>query len=49
MNDLITITRAQLEQAKGEAWDEGYTSGNLDGYFGTRDEKNPYRSADEED
>jgi len=29
---------------KAEAWDEGYKAGILDGYFGTRNEKSPYRT-----
>lgn len=32
-----------LRNRDAEKWDEGYGKGNLDGYFGTSDEKNPYR------
>lgn len=34
--------------AIGRAWFEGYSAGNLDGYFGTRDEreKSPYADLD---
>jgi hypothetical protein len=34
--------------AVGRAWFEGYAAGNLDGYFGTRDErdKSPYADLD---
>lgn len=33
-----------LRAEKAKAWDEGYAKGNLDGYYGTSDErkKNPY-------
>ena len=33
----------QFREAIADAWDAGYSKGNLDGYFGSRDEKNPYR------
>ena len=35
-------------QALAEAWFDGYSKGNLDGYFGTRDEreKSPYADLD---
>lgn len=32
-----------LRAVRAEAWDEGYGAGNVDGYYGTREEKNPYR------
>jgi hypothetical protein len=38
MNDAEAI-RAIREAA----WDEGYRAGNVDGYFETREEMNPYR------
>jgi len=31
-----------LDSVKSAVWDEGYRAGNVDGYFETREEKNPY-------
>lgn len=39
----IAIGYKQFREAIADAWDAGYSKGNLDGYFGSRDEKNPYR------
>lgn len=43
-----TLTRRALRQIKAEAWFAGYEKGNLDGYFGTSDEraKSPYADLD---
>jgi hypothetical protein len=41
--DVATITRMILPTIAADAWDAGYRAGSLDGYFGTREEKNPYR------
>lgn len=40
----MTDCENKVSEAKAAAWEEGYRAGNLDGYFGTRDEKNPYSS-----
>ncbi|GLU91328.1 hypothetical protein [Agromyces sp. NBRC 114283] len=48
LNELADV-RARLvdaERAKADVWDEGYKAGNVDGYFETREEKNPYRQED---
>ena len=37
------MSEDQIQELLAEAWDKGYQAGNLDGYFGTREEKNPYR------
>jgi len=47
IGDTVAIARhalaAVLPEIQAQAWDEGYSTGNLDGYFGTSDEKNPHR------
>lgn len=45
---IRTILAAVLPEVQARAWDEGYAKGNLDGYFGTKDEANPYRTPTEE-
>lgn len=42
-----TVARAAMEAAApmlmAGAWDEGYSRGRVDGYFETREERNPYK------
>jgi hypothetical protein len=33
----------EIRAIREAAWDEGYRAGNVDGYFETHEEKNPYR------
>ena len=44
LHDVIRGLIADRRQVRADAWDEGYRKGALDGYFETRDEKNPYRA-----
>lgn len=41
--NVLEAMIAEHSQIRADAWDEGYRKGNLDGYFGTNKEKNPYR------
>lgn len=43
--DALASARTEndrLAAQVADAWDEGYRSGNVDGYFETREEMNPY-------
>ena len=42
---LRILTLFSDQPTAADVWDEGYAKGNLDGYWGSRDEKNPYRIA----
>ena len=48
---VLTKRRGESQTAftirciKAQAWDEGYAKGNLDGYFGSSDERNPHGDA----
>lgn len=45
---MAEYTSPEMRRRLAEAWFDGYAKGNLDGYFGTRDERkaSPYADLD---
>lgn len=46
---MTDLTDEQIAAIRAAAWDEGYQAGSVDGYFQTREERNPYRTTGDDE